>query len=108
MKGAATFRRAIAAQTRAARRAWGPTVECARCGLTVAKADAHVDHVPVPFAAIVRMYLDMAKLFRWEITPDRWRAFHAKEATLQPSCAACNIQHNARGQSWAQRRRRAA
>lgn len=108
MKGANTFRRAIAGQVRAAKKSWPATVECARCHNTLAAADAHADHVPVPFAAIVRMYLDLATLWRWEITADHWREFHAREATLKPSCADCNIMHNPRGRTWAQRRRKAA
>lgn len=108
MKGANTFRRAIAGQVRAVKKTWPDMVTCARCGETLHKADAHADHTPMPFAAIVRMYLDMATLFRWEITPDHWRAFHLEEASLKPSCAACNIAANPRAKTWTQRRRRAA
>ncbi len=108
MKGANTFRRAISGQVRAARTSWGPTVECARCGLTITKDEAHVDHVPLPFAMIVRMYLDVCTLRRLEISADHWREFHKQEATLKPSCSTCNIAHNPRAATWSQRRRRAA
>ncbi len=104
MKGAKKFRGLISGQVRACRKAWGPTVECARCGTTIRAADAHADHIPVPFAAIVRMYLDVCALRRLEISAEGWRAFHATEATLKPSCAACNIAHNPRGESWHRRR----
>ena len=106
LKGATTFRRLIAPQATAARRSWGPTVECARCGLTIAAGDAHADHYPVPLAAIIRAYLDLCTLRRREITVDAWKAFHAEQATFAPSCAACNLAHNPRGATWAERRGR--
>jgi hypothetical protein len=104
MKGAATFRRLIAGQVRTTKAAWPVTVECERCGTTIAKADAHADHVPTPFAALVRRYLDWCSATKREITAADWQAFHRDHATLKPSCASCNIAANPRGTSWTRRR----
>lgn len=106
MTGAQDYRRAITGQIRAARAAWPDLVECARCHNTITKTDAHVDHYPIPMAVLIRAFLDLASLGRVAADRDAWRAYHDREATLVPSCAACNIAANPRGISWAQRRGR--
>lgn len=105
MKGAAAYRSAISAQIRTARAAWPETVTCARCAAIIPKASAHADHYPVPFAALVREYLDCVQLGLIAATRETWQAFHATEAQVTPSCAECNIAANPRGIAWHQRRR---
>lgn len=108
MKGATDYRRAVSGQIRATRAAWPDMVECARCHNTLPKSDAHVDHHPIPFAVLIRAFLDLATFGIVAADRDAWRTYHAREATLTPACAACNIAANPRGVTWAQRRRRAA
>lgn len=108
MKGATDYRRAVAGQIRATRTAWPEVVECARCHNTIAKADAHVDHYPIPMAVLIRAFLDLATFGIVASDRDGWRTYHQQEARLSPACAACNIAANPRAPTWAQRQRRAA
>jgi 5-methylcytosine-specific restriction endonuclease McrA len=105
MTGAAAYRSAVSGQIRAARAAWPDPVECARCHNVVPKAEAHVDHHPIPLAVLIRAFLDLATLGM--VTADRaaWRTYHAREATLTPACPGCNIAANDRGTPWHRRRR---